>query len=281
METARSALPDFFKANAAVLGLALAALALGPGVQEAVSSHPIFSLIAIIALEVCIILILAYIHRDQSTRPRFDELPNDALTIDALCGRFATSHDFSGTSRVYHEWFKPHLSIDDGEYCKLMDRGEFVRVVEVKHSAGSQKGRLVAGFYSVWPLSLDVFDQMAGGHLRERDFNSAMVLSPSDPNAAVLYVPEICASKRAWDVARGPLVTDMARYIGHLLTQNPHIQNVAAWPYTRQGRRYVNWAKMKRVGGGWLHKFYWATRDNVLTLPQTRRAFKAKWTIPF
>jgi len=281
MEAARAALPDFFKANAAVLGLFLAALALGTGVQHAVLDHLLLTAAAFLLVEGCIVLVLAYRHRDQSTRRHFDELEGDALTVEALTCRFAAADDFPGTDRVYLEWFTPQLSVDDGEYCKLMDRGEFVRVVEARHSAGSQQSKVIAGYYSVWPLSKDTFEGMADGRIPERDFKSSMILPPSDPNAFVLYVPEICASKRAWDIARSPLVADLARYIGHILVQNPHIAHVAAWPYTKQGRHYVERAKMRRLGASWLRKFYWADRDNVLTLPQTRRPFKAKWTITY
>jgi hypothetical protein len=281
MEAAWAAMPDFFKANAAVLALFLATLALGTSVQHVVLDHLLLTAAAFFIVEGSIVLTLAYRNQDQSTRRHFEELDGDALTIEALICRFAVADDFPGTDRVYLEWFAPQLSVDDGEYCKLMDRGEFVRVVEARHSAGSQLSKIIAGYYSVWPLSKETFEGMADGSIRERDFKSAMILSPSDPNAFVLYVPEICASKRAWDIARSPLVADLARYIGHILIQNPQIAHVAAWPYTKQGRHYVERAKMKRLGASWRRKFFWADRDNVLTFPQTRRPFKAKWTITY
>lgn len=276
----RSALPAFVRANAAILGLILAALALGSGVQDTIREHLIVFAASLILLEGCVIAGLIYIHHDQSTRRHFDEVAAEAGTVKALQVRFAMSTDFRPTDRVYREWFKPGLSVDDGEYCKLMDRGDFVRVVEAKHREGAQQSVVIVGYYSIWPLALSTFEAMADGRIRERQITSAMILSPSDPAARVLYVPEICASKRAWEFARGPLVFDLAHYIRHLLLQNSHLEYVAAWPYSDQGQHYVDKLRMRRVGRSRRQKFYWASRHAVLPVLQDRQQFKPKWSAP-
>ena len=91
-----------------------------------------------------------------------------------------------------------------------------------------------------------------------------MVLSPSDGQASVLYILEVCTSKHEWSAVRSSLMMDLACYVGHLLRMNQHLKYVATWPYTDFGFHYVRKFKMKRNGRSIFRKFYSVKRDIVL-----------------
>lgn len=280
MEIFRAILPDFFKVNAAILTIILAALALGPNVQDFILRHLIIAALAIAAIEVCAVALLIYLHRGRLIQNHFDDLNSNFETIESLHMRFADAKDFSGTDRIYREWFKLTLAVQDSEFCKILDRGQFVRVLEARHRDGSQRSNVIVGYYSVWPLSMATFESIADGNLQEQNIVSADVLVPSDPLAKVLYVSEICVSQQAWKYARGPLMCDFASYIGDMVRRFPNIEYVAAWPYSDHGQHYVKKSNMTPVGKSRPQKFYWAHRDVVLTNQQTHRRFKSKWSTP-
>lgn len=281
MRPLSSVFSGFFSANAAILALFLGALGLGTGVQDMMLGHPYLAGALLGFIELVVILSLIFIHRDHPTTPRLDNYDDDSISVVALHGRFAEVQDLPDVDQVYHEWFKPELEIAGEESCALLERGEFMRVIEAEHIKSSKTQIRIAGYYTLLPISLDTFGKLSNGVLLERNLKSTMVLSPSDQQASVLYIMEVCTSKHEWSVVRSSLMMDLACYIGYLLNTHKQLEYVATWPYTEFGFHYVKKFQMKKYGKSILKKFYAVKRDIVLSQPITRKRFNSQWTVKF
>ena len=127
-------------------------------------------------------------HAPSPVRGRND--PDFTLDVDAVQVRHATVADNAGTEQVYLEWFSADLSIEDTEYAAILKRGGHVRIAEYICSDGTRK---IEGYYSVWPMSREVYEDLKSGKIAEKDFHAGLILPVGATQADVLYVSEICA----------------------------------------------------------------------------------------
>jgi hypothetical protein len=275
----RQILLNFVKANYAVAMFVVGAVAI-EAVRTWLVAHIYFSSISLLIVEVAVLACLTLMYRGRREIETNDLFPENVVKRERLEVRFATTKDFVETEAIYHEWFKPALSIDDEEYLKIMDRGSFIRLAEATIGTETHAYKTIIGFYDIWPISGATYDGLARGNIREKDLTSDDVLDVSDPLASTLYIPEICVSK-GWDV--GPqLLRDLMRYIDHIVQQNCNIVRVAAWPYTKEGKRLIEGSKMTRAR--WrpfkapIHQVPIAI---VRRLPKPTGQFKSKWSTKY
>jgi hypothetical protein len=224
-------------------------------------------------LEVVIGLLAWIIYRDRFSHEPRGFFSDTALQRERLEIRYGVPTDFSETEAIYHEWFRPSLSISDEEYIKILNRGPFMRVLEATIGIGGNRRKEILGFYDVWPLADDIFEALARGSLKERQLNAAHVLDFDDPQVTTLYVPEICVSRRFNDGSM--LVRDMMRYVAHIIDRHPNIQRVAAWPYTTAGRELVKrFGMQRRRWRPFVPPIHEISSIRVKALPRPKGAFK-------
>lgn len=270
---------NFFRANFALATLIIAVLAVGPDVRAFVAAQVGYSIAALVAVEALVILVLWLLYRVPGAADDEDPFPQEALKRDRLDFRFGMPADFCGTEQVFHEWFGPQLSIDDDEYIAILGKGPFVRIAEVSLSHGAHESKQIVGYYAVLPMARVTYERLAAGKLKESDLKADMVLDFDDPNAVVLYIPEICASKK-WDIG-GSLLRDLLRYAIKALQDHPHIEIVSAWPYTKYGRRLVRDYMMKPRHGKLFGKLHEISRALALALPRPKTPFEERWSITY
>ncbi len=155
--------------------------------------------------------------------------------------RFAGVADFGATEAVYREWFPTELSVDDSVYAELLARGGYVRIVELTFADATKQ---VAGFYTFWPLTAATYKRMTSGETPERNLTGADIARFDDPEAAVLYVPEIGISKGT-HLGR-LIVRDALDYACKLLTTQRHFRLVSAWGYSAVGKSIATRLGMKQ-----------------------------------
>ncbi len=270
----------FCRANFALATLIVAVLALGDDVRTWVFSHLWYFAAALVVLEALTITVLWLLYRNPDLE--FEESPfgDEVLKRDRLDIRFGIPDDFPATEAVYREWFRPQLSIDDADYVAILRKGPFVRVAEATFSNGTEESKRIVGYYSVWPMARDIYKKLANGTMKERELTVDMILEFNDPRATVLYLPEICASKK-WDVG-GPLLRDLLRYVTKILDQHTQIETVGAWPYTKYGRKLIETYRFKPSKlRGLFGKFHEISRSLALALPRPRTPFSDNWSITY
>jgi hypothetical protein len=270
----------FAQANFGLVTLAVAILAIGDNVRTfAQENFGVLALVLAVA-EAGIIGTLYYLYRNYDRTVEGDPFPEFGLKFERVDFRFGGPDDFPGTERVYHQWFKTQLSVDDAEFCHIAARGPFLRVAEATLVDGSEETHRIVGYYTVWPIAQSTFDKLVSGKMKERELKSEMVLSFSAPNATVLYIPEICASKE-WN-GGSQLVRDLQRYVLHQMEQHKHLNRIGTWPYSKYGRRLVRCFKLRRPKkGGLLGRMHEITRERALTLSRPRTPFAEKWSITY
>jgi hypothetical protein len=268
----RTRAKSFVAASSVVLALFLALCAL-PGVLAFFETRWSWVGTGFAVVELTVLVGTMIFHPDDvSPRGQSDPFPSEV--IERINYRFASARDFEATEAIYREWFPRSLSIPDAEYCVLMDRGCYERVQEVVFSDGSRR---ITGYYAVWPISDQTFASLLSGALKEKDISSTHVLKFDDPNATVLYCPEIGASRDAG--LGGQLLSDARSYGLHLLKQHPNLQKAAAWAYTKYGERIVkNQLRMpapKRL----FSRFHVMSRDQALAVLARAKPFEPDRTV--
>lgn len=269
----------FLKANAAIAIFCVTLFAIGPDVRQFIRDH---YWIMLAAFATCEILTLVYIKLQIDSHDLKHDDPDlhADLFRSKIDIRFATRHDFTEVIRVFHQWFTDDVSINDTDYLQIMSRKGHLRVAEVTLSNGNYVEKRIIGYYSVWPLSRQTYDKLCRGKMREMDLKHQDVLDIHDPTAEIIYVPEICVSKGC-DV--GPiLLRDLLRYAYHLLGTKEQIQTIAAWPYTKYGKRLTRAFHMKKARGRpFFQKIVEIHRNLIESISPPKGGFKEKFTIHY
>ncbi len=269
----------FAKANVALLSLLFAGLGLS-GVLPIVLANLAFAVPAFIVLE----LILAAITWRLSS---FAKVPGEpvfqfhSLKREYTEIRFATEADFPGTERVYNSYFEPQLSMDDVDFRELMKRGHVVRVIEERYASGSERATRITGYYALWPLRAGTYADIISGVVKEETLTPKDIPDIKDPETAILYLSEVCIAKDT-DTAAA-LMRDMLKYGAHLLAKYPNISAVGAWPYTKDGRRWVKELRLKPCRKFfWGRRIYQLDRNHALTSPLVPKGqFKERWVVKY
>jgi hypothetical protein len=275
-EIKRPAVMMFFAANATYATLLVGAMATGEDVRAWMAANVILLGLVLVALEIATVAILWTLYQEPAAKAVANPFPDEAVEFATI--RFGEARDAAPIDAVYHEWFSPSLSIDDAEYRKILLRGAHFRVAEGTYTSGATR---LLGFYSVWPITRDTFENLISGKLKERDMRAEMVLDPASTDAAVLYLPEICVSPSS--SLGGSLLRDAIGYVTKLMEENPAVQSIGAWGYTKIGRSLVKRFCMDRRSrnGWWNTDIYEIKRDDALKLPRPRNDFKPNWRIDF
>ena len=258
----RATFVAFVKTNFALITILLTAFAVEE-VRDNFKSNLRIWLTALIAIEAIAIIFIILIFNKNRKEGEIETLIGDADDITLLI-RDGTTNDIDGIERIYGEWFSQKIAINDDEFHKIMSRGIFTRIAEVKRVYGSESRTTIDGYYSLWPISMPTFDDLKNRVIRERDISSDMVLEYGNPLAKVLYIAEISTSGRSEEFIRGTLINDMMRLIAQSMNDNNHLQCVATWPYTKKGKNYVQKYKMVKVNSQIFGpKFFVMERDRV------------------
>jgi hypothetical protein len=240
-----------------------------------------FYLISIIVVFFEVIFyILKFSAIEESESDKYLDKKGVSWDIEYCELRFCTLEDDEGTLEIYNSWFPPSVSMDDDEYDKIIERGQFVRVAEAHLKRGSSKQVKIVGYYSLFCLSKNTYDKLRRGAIKEKDLKSDDVLDIDDRQAFVIYIPEICESK---DVNVGQiLVRDLIRYAFYALNKNENIQFFAAWPFTKYGKRFVQTLKMQKAPGRFFfQRLYCLSRRSAVSKPQPSGEFKPRRRITF
>ena len=270
--TLRARVTAFLAATSIVLGLFLALCAL-PGVWSFIALRWQWVGAGLAAVELVVLVGTVLVHPSESSVTNQDD-PFPPEVIEKIRYRFASARDFEATETIYREWFSASLSIPDAEYCVLMDRGIYERVQEAIFSNG---GTRITGYYTVWPISEQTLASLLAGSLKEKELNSTHILMFDDPNATVLYCPEIGASRDA--KLGGQLLSDARSYGLHLLQQHPNLAKAAAWAYTKYGERIVKNQLRMPASKRWYSRFRVMSRDQALAVLARAKPFEADRTV--
>jgi hypothetical protein len=270
----------FFSVNAWIVATFVAALSIDESVREFVVQNITWFLVGFVVFQLALVSSIWIYARNQFTPDSPIVSSDPSWHVESLEIRFCNPQDSLGTESVYHEWFTDDVAIDDDEYDKIVARGGFVRVIEADLKKGGSEQRIIVGYYSVFPIKIETFDLLRTGKKKEQDLLCSDVLDPSDPNAKVLYIPEICESKGR---NVGPaLVRDLIRYVSHTMHNNKNISYIAAWPYTKYGKKLINDFGMKpAVGRRFFQKVYCMSRVSAETNRLPSGGFKDRRRISF
>ena len=165
---------------------------------------------------------------------------------------FSTSKMAENLDEIYDKFFKSKHEMDEKEYHDIENRKKFVRALV--RSYDTRVDVDVVGYYSVFPISRKLFDELRFGRFKESKITNDLVLDPDDGNARVLYVCEVCSVDRNSAIQ---LIYDLKKYISKLSRENSQIESVGAWGYTKDGRRLIEALGMKKVKSTRITKPYY------------------------
>lgn len=224
--------------------------------------------------EIIVFLFILWIQESVEDEQDFLTDPEKKKTVM----RFCTRDDTESTESVYEEWFSQSLSIDDQEYGKIVDRGQFVRVAEVtkKHSYG--ESIFVAGYYAVFPISQATLDKLYAGKLKEKDLKSTDILDIDNRSASILYICEAVSSKKC--SVRHELMGDLYSYCAYLISTNANIRKIATWPYTKYGIKSVKKRKFRPIKAGFFGSNFYEMPVDKVALKGVRK-FKSVHTVSY
>lgn len=270
----------FLGINAVYAGLVLG-LAAFTEVRTAISSNWLWAILALLLMEAGTLGWTIYLHGPAKTAKRHSAFFADA--IQSVRVRYGAVEDWDGVEAVYHEFFRPSLSMSDAEARILLSKGLHYRVADGRIVSPDRQTRRIVGYFFVWGLSQTTVDQIASGQLKERSLTTAHILPFDAPTVTHLYIAEICVTKTVEAAAvRRVLMADALLYGRHLLEHNLNLRSVCAWIYSEDGRRLEHDLGMqpyrRRLGGPRIAEL---SRDAVLNRVRGKQRFRESYEVRF
>ncbi len=266
----RESIPKYFGLNGTLIfGIAVAALS--SEVRSNLAQNAILFVVLFAALQIPILAQFKILENSKKLQWDWDNEIDD-VDVCSIKMRDGLPSDDESTEEVYNEWFSRSIAISDEEYQAIVGRGNFIRVAEVDCLKKGNIIKLVRGYYAIFPLSKITFEKLCDGVLKEKNLKSEDVLDFDDPEAKILYICEILSSKKYNTTSN--LMLDLRSNILKKLKNNPNIEFIGTWPYTKFGKDRVDRIKMKPVGRKRLKHYFWEHQFYAISAQSYRNAKK-------